>query len=127
MKRIIFSPDAPPAVGPYSQVVEANGFVFVSGQMPLDSSGKLVEGDIAVQTEQVMKNLSAIVKAAGSSMERVVKVNVYLKDLKEFAEMNKVYARYFPSQPPARATVEIARLAFDVKVEIDLIALAGQS
>ena len=127
MKRIISSPDAPPAVGPYSQVVEANGFVFVSGQMPLDSSGKLVEGDIAVQTEQVMKNLSAIVKAAGSSMERVVKVNVYLKDLKEFAEMNKVYARYFPSQPPARATVEIARLAFDVKVEIDLIALAGQS
>ncbi len=127
MKRIISSPDAPPAVGPYSQVVEANGFVFVSGQMPLDSSGKLVEGDIAVQTEQVMKNLSAIVKAAGSSMERVVKVNVYLKDLKEFAEMNKVYARSFPSQPPARATVEIARLAFDVKVEIDLIALAGQS
>ena len=127
MKRIISSPDAPPAVGPYSQVVEANGFVFVSGQMPLDSSGKLVEGDIAVQTEHVMKNLSAIVKAAGSSMERAVKVNVYLKDLKEFAEMNKVYARYFPSQPPARATVEIARLAFDVKVEIDLIALAGQS
>ena len=127
MKRIISSTDAPPAVGPYSKAVEASGFLFLSGQLPLDSSGKLVEGDIAVQTEQVMKNLSAIVEAAGSSMERVVKVNVYLKDLKEFARMNEVYARYFPSQPPARATVEIARLAFDVKVEIDLIALAGRS
>ena len=126
MKRIFSSADAPPAVGPYSQAVEANGFVFLSGQIPLDASGKLVEGDIAAQTEQVMKNLAALLAAAGSSLEQVVKTTVFLKDLNEFPRMNEVYARYFPSQPPARATVEIARLFRDVKVEIDLIALAGR-
>ncbi len=126
MKRAISSPFAPAAVGPYSQAVEARGFLFLSGQIALDASGKLVEGDITAQTEQVLKNLSAVLTAAGSSLARVVKTTVYLKDMNDFARMNEVYARFFtdPDQP-ARATVEVARLPRDVKVEIEVIALAG--
>lgn len=125
MKRIISTSDAPPAIGPYSQAVAANRFIFVSGQIPLDATGKLVEGDIASQTEQVLKNLSAVLAAAGSSLARVVKTTVYLKDMNDFPRMNEVYSRYFTAEQPARATVEVSRLPRDVKVEMDLIALAG--
>lgn len=125
MKRIISTSDAPPAIGPYSQAVAASGLVFLSGQIPLDASGKLVEGDIASQTEQVLKNLSAVLAAAGSSLARVVKTTVYLKDMNDFPRMNEVYGRYFTAEQPARATVEVSRLPRDVKVEMDLIALAG--
>lgn len=125
MKRIISTSDAPPAIGPYSQAVAASGLVFVSGQIPLDASGKLVEGDIAAQTEQVLKNLSVVLTAAGSSLAHVVKTTVYLKDMNDFPRMNEVYGRYFTAEQPARATVEVSRLPRDVKVEMDLIALAG--
>jgi len=122
MKRIVSTSEAPAAVGPYSQAV-ASGFIFLSGQIPLDASGKPVEGDVAAQTEQVLKNLSAVLRAAGSGLERVVKTTVYLKDINDFARMNEVYVRYFSKEPPARATVEVARLPRDAKVEIELIAL----
>ena len=125
MKRIVSTKEAPAAVGPYSQAVAGNGFIFLSGQIPLDASGKLVEGDVAAQTEQALKNLSAVLRAAGSGLERVVKTTVYLKDMNDFARMNEVYARFFPAEPPARATVEVARLPRDARVEMDLIALAG--
>ncbi len=124
MKRIISSTDAPPAVGPYSQAVEANGFLFLSGQLPLDASGKLLPGNIAAQTEQVLKNLAVVLEAAGSSLERVVKTTVYLRDINDFASMNEVCGRYFPSDPPARATVEVSRLPRDARVLVELIALA---
>lgn len=126
MKQTVQTQEAPQAIGPYSQGVVANGFLFVSGQIPIDpATGNLVEGDIEAQTERVLRNLAAIVAAAGSSIERVVKTTVYLKDMGEFARMNAVYARFFPSQPPARSTVEVARLPRDVKVEMDLMALVG--
>jgi 2-iminobutanoate/2-iminopropanoate deaminase len=125
MKQVITTDRGPKAIGPYSQAIQANGFLFVSGQIPLDpASGKLVEGDIRAQTERVMENLKGIVEAAGSSLDRVVKTSVFLKDMNDFAAMNEVYGRYFPSNPPARATVEVARLPRDVRVEIELIALA---
>jgi 2-iminobutanoate/2-iminopropanoate deaminase len=114
----------PKAIGPYSQAVKANGFVFLSGQIPLDpKTQQIVEGDVTRQTEQVLENLKVVVEAAGSSLQRVVKTTVFLADLKDFSEMNEVYARYFVSDPPARSTVEVARLPRDVRVEIDLIAL----
>jgi 2-iminobutanoate/2-iminopropanoate deaminase len=122
MKKIISSPNAPAAVGPYSQAVESRGFLFLSGQIALDSSGKLVDGDVAVQTEQVLNNLAAVLSAAGASLDNVVKTTVYLKDMNEFARMNEVYARFFIAQQPARATVEVARLPKDVRVEIEAIA-----
>ena len=126
MKQTIQTQEAPQAIGPYSQGVAANGFLFVSGQIPIDpATGNLVEGDIEAQTERVLRNLAAIVAAAGSAMDRVVRTTVYLKDMGEFARMNAVYARFFPSQPPARSTVEVARLPRDVKVEMDLVALVG--
>ena len=125
MKEVITTDRGPQAIGPYSQAVRANGFLFVSGQIALEPGTKqLVEGNIAVQTERVLQNLKGIVEAAGSSLEKVVKTTVYLKDMSEFAAMNEVYARYFTANPPARATVEVARLPRDVRVEIDLIALA---
>lgn len=123
---IISTEQAPAAIGPYSQAVVSQAFAYVSGQIPLDpATGKLVEGDIAAQTERVLENLKAVLAACGSSLERVVKTTVYLKDMGEFARMNEVYARYFPRNPPARATVEAARLPRDVRVEIDCIAEAG--
>jgi 2-iminobutanoate/2-iminopropanoate deaminase len=121
--RIIATPNAPAAIGPYSQAVVSNGFAFLSGQIPLDpATGKTVDGDIAAQTERVFENLKAVLEACRSSLERVVKTTVYLQDMGEFAKMNEVYARYFPKNPPARATVEAARLPRDVRVEIDCIA-----
>jgi 2-iminobutanoate/2-iminopropanoate deaminase len=114
----------PKAIGPYSQAVKANGFVFLSGQIPLDpQTQQIVEGDIAAQTERVLENLKAIVEAAGSSIARVVKTTVFLADMKDFAAMNDVYSRYFLAHPPARSTVEVARLPRDARVEIDVIAL----
>ena len=126
MKQIITTNAAPQALGPYSQAVVANGFLFVSGQIPVHpATGNLLEDDIEAQTERVLQNLAAIVEAAGSGLDRVVKTTVYLKDMGEFARMNAVYSRFFPSQPPARATVEVARLPRDVRVEMDLIAVLG--
>ena len=125
MKEIISTANAPKAIGPYSQAVRANGFIFVSGQIPIDpASGELLVGDVATQTTRVLENLKAIVEAAGSSLDRSVKVTVFLKDMGEFARMNEVYARYFPKDPPARATVEVARLPRDVGVEMDIVVLA---
>ena len=125
MKKIVQTEGAPQAIGPYSQAVVSQGFAFLSGQIPLDpATGQLVEGDIAVQTERVLENLKAVLAACGSSLSAVVKTTVYLKDLGEFAPMNEVYGRYFPENPPARATVEAARLPRDVRVEIDCVAEA---
>ena len=125
MKEVISTAKAPKAIGPYSQAIRANGFVFVSGQIPFDpKTGELVGGDVAQQTMRVLENLKAILEAAGSSLDHVVKTGVFLKDMNDFAAMNEVYARYFPKNPPARATVEVARLPRDVRVEIDLVALA---
>jgi 2-iminobutanoate/2-iminopropanoate deaminase len=122
--KIISTPHAPAAIGPYSQAVVSNGFAFLSGQIPLDpATGQLIlAGDIAAQTQRVLENLKAMLEACGSSLAQVVKTTVYLKDMGEFASMNEVYARYFPKDPPARATVEAARLPRDVRVEIDCIA-----
>jgi 2-iminobutanoate/2-iminopropanoate deaminase len=124
MKKIISTPTAPAAIGPYSQAVVAHGFAFLSGQIPLDpATGQLIEArDIAAQTQRVLENLQAVLGACGSSLSKVVKTTVYLKDMGEFALMNEVYARYFPENAPARATVEAARLPRDVRVEIDCIA-----
>jgi 2-iminobutanoate/2-iminopropanoate deaminase len=114
----------PKAIGPYSQAVRANGFVFLSGQIPLDpKTQQIVEGDVAAQTERVMENLKGVVEAAGSSLHHVVKTTVFLADMNDFAAMNEVYARYFTANAPARSTVEVARLPKNVRVEIDLIAL----
>ena len=125
MKKIISTPNAPAAIGPYSQAVVSNGFAFLSGQIPLDpATGQLIESrDIAAQTQRVLENLRAVLEACGSSFSKVVKTTVYLKDMGEFALMNEVYARYFPKDAPARATVEAARLPRDVRVEIDCIAM----
>ena len=114
----------PKAIGPYSQAIKANGFVFLSGQIALDPrTQQIVEGDVAAQTVRVLENLKGIVEAAGSSMQRVVKTTVFLADMNDFAAMNEVYGRYFVTHRPARSTVEVARLPRDVRVEIDLIAL----
>jgi len=125
VKEIIATEKGPKAIGPYSQAVKANGFIFTAGQIAFDpATGQLIEGDAARQTARVLENLKAIVEAAGSSLERAVKATVYLKDMNDFAAMNEVYARYFPKEPPARSTIEAARLPRDVRVEIDLIVLA---
>ena len=123
MKKIIKTVDAPQAIGPYSQAVEAGGFVFVSGQIPLDpSSGNLVQGDVREQTRRVMENAGAILGAAGCTMADVVKVTIYLKNMNDFTAVNDVYGGFFSSDPPARATVEVARLPKDAAVEMDFIA-----
>ena len=122
-KQAISTPLAPAAIGPYSQAVRCGNLVFLSGQIPLDpQTGNIVEGDAAVQTARVLKNLSAILEAAGSSLGQVLKTTVYLQNLADFGMMNEVYARFFDDTPPARATVEVARLPRNVSVEIDLIA-----
>jgi 2-iminobutanoate/2-iminopropanoate deaminase len=125
MRDVIATKDGPAAIGPYSQAIRANGFVFVSGQIALDPvTNTLVSGDVAFQTDRVLKNLSGILKAAGTSLEKVVRSTVFLKNMGDFASMNEVYGSYFSSAPPARSTVEVARLPKDVLVEIDVIALA---
>lgn len=125
IRDVVLSPNAPKPIGPYSQAIKANGFVFISGQVAFDpATGNLVTGGIEQQTEQVLKNLSAILTAAGSSWEKVVKTTVYLKNMAEFGQMNEVYGKFCKGSPPARSTVEVARLPRDVSVEIDIIALA---
>jgi 2-iminobutanoate/2-iminopropanoate deaminase len=124
MREIISTKDAPEAIGPYSQAVKANGFVFTSGQIAIDPSTQLViAGDVAAQTERVLRNLSEILEAAGSGLGKVVRTTVFLKNMNDFAAMNQVYGKYFSSAPPARSTVEVAQLPKDVLVEIDVIAL----
>ena len=124
MRDVIATKDAPQAIGPYSQAIRANGFVFVSGQVAIDpSTQQVVSGDVAAQTDRVLKNLSAILTTAGSGLEKVVRSTVFLKNMGDFAAMNEVYGRYFSTAPPARSTVEVARLPKDVSVEIDVIAL----
>lgn len=122
MKEIVFTADAPAPIGPYSQAVRCGNLIFVSGQLPLNpKTGGLVQ-DIAAATEQVFENLKAILATGGSGLERVLKITVYLKDLAQFAEVNKVYSRYFSDQPPARTTVQVAALPKDAGIEIDAIA-----
>jgi 2-iminobutanoate/2-iminopropanoate deaminase len=124
MKKIISTEHAPKAIGPYSQAVVANGLVFLSGQIAIDpATNQLIEGDIAAQTERTLENLRAVLTAAGSSLAQVVKTTVFLKDMGEFSKMNEVYGRYFSENPPARATVEAARLPRDVRVEIECVAI----
>jgi 2-iminobutanoate/2-iminopropanoate deaminase len=114
----------PKAIGPYSQAIRANGFVFLSGQIPLDpKTQQVVEGDIAVQTERVLENLKGVVEAAGSSLQHAIKTTVFLTDMNDFTAMNEVYGRYFSAHPPARSTIEVSRLPRNVRVEIDLVAL----
>ena len=124
-KDVISTSKAPAALGPYSQAVGWGGLIFVSGQIPIDpATSQVVGDDVAVQTERVLKNLAAILEAAGSSLAQVLKTTVYLKDLNDFGKMNEVYARFFSEQPPARATVQVARLPRDVSVEIEAVAAA---
>jgi 2-iminobutanoate/2-iminopropanoate deaminase len=123
-REVVVAKDAPKAVGPYSQGIKANGFVFTAGQLPLDpASGQVVGKDTASQTEQVLKNIGAVLTAAGTSMERVVKTTVFLKNMSDFAAMNEVYGRYFKDNPPARSTIQVGGLAKDALVEIDAVAL----
>ena len=122
-RTALSTPDAPAAIGPYSQAISAGDFLFASGQIPLDpATGQLVGGGIVEQTHRVFKNLAAVLAAAGIGFDKVVKTNVYLADMTDFAAMNEIYGTYFPSPAPARATIQAARLPRDVKVEIDFIA-----
>lgn len=125
-KQPIKTPRAPAAIGPYSQAVAAGGFIFVSGQIPLDpTSDEVVEGDVAHQTDRVMRNIRAILDDSGATMGDVVKTTIFLADMNDFAVVNEVYGRYFDAEPPARATIQIARLPKDVLVEIEAIAFVG--
>jgi len=122
-KKVVRTTDAPQAIGPYSQAVEAGGFLFISGQIPIDpKSGNAVQGDIKTQTKLVMDNAKAILMAAGYNMSKVVKTTIYIKNMTDFAAVNEVYGGYFPTDPPARATVEVSRLPKDVGIEMDFIA-----
>jgi len=124
MKERVQTDGAPEAIGPYSQGIKANGLVFCSGQIPLDpKSGKVVDGGIQEQTGRVMKNLKAVLEAAGSSLEKVVRSTIFLADLEDFSEVNEVYAGFFSQPYPARSTVQVARLPKDVRIEVDVIAL----
>ena len=126
MKRIISTDAAPKAIGPYSQATVYNGIAYLSGQIPLDpATGQMVEGDIVAQTERVLENLKAVLAAAGSSLDKVLKTTVFLKSMDDFPKMNEVYTRYFGESLPARSTVQAAKLPRDVSVEIDCIAIAG--
>ncbi|MGZ4788772.1 MAG: RidA family protein [Terriglobales bacterium] len=123
MADVVATKEAPQAIGPYSQAIKARGFVFSSGQIAIDpATGNVINGDVAAQTERVMKNLEAVLAAAGSGMHRVVKTTVFLKSMGDFATMNDVYGKHFGNHRPARSTVEVARLPKDVLVEIDVIA-----
>lgn len=124
-KKIVSTPQAPAAIGPYSQAVQAGNMLFTSGQIPLTPAGELVSGDIREQTRQVFKNLEAVLAAAGFTFRDVVKATVFIADMNDFAKVNEVYAEYFKDQPPARSTVQVARLPRDAGVEIELIAVRG--
>jgi 2-iminobutanoate/2-iminopropanoate deaminase len=124
MREIVSTKDAPQAIGPYSQAIKVNGFVFTSGQIAIDpATQQVVAGDVGAQTDRVLRNLSEILEAAGSGLGKVVRSTVFLKNMNDFAAMNQVYGKYFSSAPPARSTVEVARLPKDALVEIDVIAL----
>ena len=124
MKEIISTENAPGAIGPYSQAVKVGNMIFCSGQIPIDpKTGEFVSDDVAEQTEQVLRNLNAVLEAAGSSLNNVVKTTVFLADMNDFVAMNEVYARFFSENKPARATVQAARLPKDARVEIDCIAI----
>ncbi len=124
MREVISTKNAPGAVGPYSQAIKANGFVFVSGQVAIDpATQEVISGSITAQTDRILKNISLILEAAGSSLGKVVRSGVFLKNMNDFAEMNDAYRKHFGAAPPARTTVEVARLPKDVQIEIDVIAL----
>jgi len=124
LREVIATDQAPRAIGPYSQAIRAGNLLFCSGQIPIDpATGEFVSGGVAEQTEQVMRNLSALLKAGQSSLKQVVKTTVFLADMDDFTAMNEVYGRFFGENPPARATVQAARLPRDAKVEIEAIAL----
>ena len=124
MREAIATKDAPQAIGPYSQAIKANGLVFTSGQIAIDpATQQVITGDVAAQTDRVLRNLSEILEAAGSGLGKVVRATVFLKNMSDFAAMNAVYGKYFSTAPPARSTVEVARLPKDMLVEIDVIAL----
>jgi 2-iminobutanoate/2-iminopropanoate deaminase len=125
MREVIATDQAPQAIGPYSQAIRAEGLIFTSGQVAIDPvTQQVIAGDVSAQTERVLKNLAAILQASGSSLEKVLRCTVFLKNMGDFGAMNEVYGRYFKQAPPARSTVEVARLPKDVLVEIDVIALA---
>ena len=126
MSREIISTDqAPAAIGPYSQAVKANGLVFVSGQLPINpATGELVSGDIRAETRQAMTNVGAILSAAGSAFDRIIKTTLFISDMEQFAVINEVYAEFFAGNPPARACVEVARLPKDARVEVEAVAVA---
>jgi len=126
MRSVITTPNAPKAIGPYSQAIRARGLVFVSGQVAIDpATQQVIEGDVAAQTERVIKNVLAILSSAESSLDQVVRTTVFLKNMNDFAAMNEVYGKFFNAAPPARSTVEVSRLPKDVLVEIDVIALTS--
>lgn len=125
-RQIISTTEAPSAIGPYSQAVQAGGLLFVSGQIPIDpASGELVQGGVEAETHQVLNNLKAILEAAGSSLEKVVKATLFIADMNQFGTINAIYAEYFQTDPPARACVEVARLPKDVQIEIEAVALVS--
>ncbi len=124
MREVISTNNAPKAIGPYSQAIRANGLIFVSGQTPIDPANQqMISGGVPEQTERVLRNIQGILEQAGSSLAKVVRCGVFLKDMNDFAAMNEVYARFFPNDPPARSTIQAARLPKDCLVEIDAIAL----
>jgi len=125
MREVIATEQAPKAIGPYSQAIRAQGLIFTSGQIAIDpASAQTIAGDVSAQTDRVLKNLAAILQASGSSLEKVLRCTVFLKNMGDFTAMNEVYGRYFKQAPPARSTVEVARLPKDVLIEIDVIAMA---
>ncbi len=125
MREVISTDKAPKAIGAYSQAIKAGGFLFLAGQVAVDpANGQLLQGDVSAQTERALRNITAILESAGSSLEKVVKATVYLKNISDFDGMNQVYAQFFKMDPPARSTVEVAKLPRNMLVEIDVIALA---
>lgn len=128
MRQVVSTKEAPAAIGPYSQAIHTGPFVFTSGQIAIDpKTGKMVEGDISVQIRRVMENLSAVLAAAGLTMAAVVKTTIFVQDMGDFAAVNKVYGEYFPADPPARSTVQVAKLPLGALVEIEMVAFTGGS
>jgi 2-iminobutanoate/2-iminopropanoate deaminase len=124
MREVISTKNAPQAAGPYSQAIKANGFIFVAGQIAMDpATGQVIEGDVKAQTERILRNIAAVLETAGSNLAKVVRSGVFLKNMNDFAAMNETYGKFFSSAPPARTTVEVARLPKDVLIEIEVIAL----